>query len=80
MKLARNLAISDSGFLFNPTTGDSYSVNPIGMEILKLFKEGKSHEEVQKHLLTEYMTDEATVEKDVYDFVNMLRTYQLMEE
>ena len=33
MKIKTNIALSDSGFLFNPSTGDSYSVNPIGQEI-----------------------------------------------
>ena len=44
MKLKKNIAISDSGFLFNPSTGDSYSVNPIGTEIIELLKEGKEDE------------------------------------
>jgi len=79
MKIKRNIALSDSGFVFNPTTGDSFSTNPIGIEIIKLLKEGKSEEEVKKLLLKNYMTDEVTLEKDYYDFVNMLVKLQLAE-
>ncbi|MFK5880219.1 MAG: PqqD family protein [Flavobacteriaceae bacterium] len=79
MKVKKNIAISESGFLFNPSTGDSYSVNPIGQEILKLLKEGKEDEQVIAHLLNNYMTDRIAVEKDLYDFVSMLRTYKLIE-
>ena len=35
MRLKKNIAVSDSGFVFNPTTGDSYSLNPVGKEILQ---------------------------------------------
>ena len=77
MKLKKNIAVSDSGFLFNPSTGDSYSVNPIGHQILKLLKEGKSTEEIKKNILTEYKIDDASVEKDIYDFQTMLSSYKL---
>lgn len=79
MKIKRNIALSDSGFVFNPTTGDSFSTNPIGLEIIKLMKEDKDAEHVKKHILAHYMTDEATFEKDYYDFVNMLTKLQLIE-
>lgn len=78
MKVRKNIAISDSGFLFNPTTGDSYSVNPIGQEILQLLQEEKSEEEIMKHIVSDYMIDKNTVEKDLYDFLNMLQNYKLI--
>lgn len=79
MKIKRNIALSDSGFVFNPTTGDSFSTNPIGLEIIRLLKEDKDTEQVKKHILQHYMTDEVTFEKDYYDFVNMLTKLQLIE-
>ena len=39
MKLKDNIAVSESGFIFNPTTGDSYTANEIGLEIIKCLKE-----------------------------------------
>ena len=41
MKMRKNIAVSDSGFIFNPGTGDSFSTNPIGMEIISMIKEEK---------------------------------------
>ncbi|HLP34259.1 MAG TPA: PqqD family protein [Bacteroidia bacterium] len=79
MKIKRNIALSDSGFVFNPTTGDSFSTNPIGLEIIRLLKEDKDAEQVKKHVIQHYMTDEVTFEKDYYDFVNMLTKLQLIE-
>lgn len=78
MKLKKDLAISDSGFLFNPSSGDSYSLNPIGVELFKLLQKGKSDEEIIKQITNEYAIDNNTVEKDLYDFKNLLVNYKLI--
>ncbi len=80
MNLLKNLALSDTGFVFNPATGDSFSVNPIGLDILKLLKNGKSENEIRKSLLDAYQTDKETVEKDLYDFFKMLEQLKLTEQ
>lgn len=80
MKIRKNIAISDSGFIFNPSTGDSFSVNPIGLEIIKLLKDEKSSDDIKKHILKTYAIDESTVEKDYYDFLKMLEANKLSAE
>jgi methyltransferase-like protein len=79
MRIKKNIALSDSGFIFNPSTGESFSVNPIGAEILKMLKEGKEKEDIKKVVLEKYQTDDATFERDYYDFVNILNHYLLTE-
>lgn len=79
MKMNKNLAISENGFLFNPITGESFSVNPIGALIIDLFKEGQSPEQIIKEIKTSYNADESTIEKDLYDFTALLEQYQLTE-
>ena len=39
MKLRKNVAVSEAGLLFNPVNGESYSLNPIGVDILNLIRE-----------------------------------------
>ena len=78
MKLKKDIAISDSGFLFNPTSGDSYSLNPVGVKIFKLLQKDKKDEDIIKHLINEYAIDESSVEKDLYDFKIMLGNYKLI--
>jgi hypothetical protein len=80
MKIKKNVAISESGFIFNPTTGDSFSTNPIGLEIIRMLKDEKSKEEIRKSILSKYITDDSTFEKDYYDFVMMLQTNQVAED
>lgn len=79
MKLKKNIALSDSGFIFNPSTGDSFSTNPIGMEIVKMMKDGKSAEDIKNYILKTYLTDEVAFEKDLYDFINMLTKMNLVD-
>lgn len=79
MKLKKNLAFSDSGFLFDPGTGDSFSTNPIGLEIIKMLKEGKTTDEIKSHITKIYLTDDVSFEKDLYDFISMLSKHNLIE-
>ncbi|OIP03704.1 MAG: hypothetical protein AUJ97_04025 [Bacteroidetes bacterium CG2_30_32_10] len=79
MKIKKNIAISDSGFIFNPSTGESFTVNPIGVEIITLLKEDKVKEDIKKQILDKYQTEDIVFEKDYYDFVGMLNHYHLAE-
>ncbi len=79
MKIKKNIAISESGYVFNPTTGESFSVNPIGIEIFNALKEGGSFEEISKTILTKFRTDEDTFEKDYNDFLLLLNQHQLID-
>ena len=62
MKIKRNIALSDSGFVFDPSTGDSFSTNPIGLEIIKMLKEGKTPSEIKSTIVKQYMIDEVSFE------------------
>ena len=79
MKLRKNIALSDSGFLFNPSTGDSFTLNPIGQELIKLMQQGKASDGILAHLVSKYDVDELTAHKDFDDFKNMLARYKLIE-
>jgi hypothetical protein len=80
MKLKKNIAISESGFLFNATNGDSFTSNETGAEVLRKLQEGKGPAEAIEVLLDKYDVDPDTCEKDVYDFMNTLNQLKLMEE
>jgi Coenzyme PQQ synthesis protein D (PqqD) len=80
MKISKNIAISDAGLVFNPVTGESFSANPIGVEIINLIREGKSNKAISESILTRYTTEAATFEKDLHDFTDVLRHFNLLEE
>ena len=79
MKLRKNVAVSEAGLLFNPITGESFSVNPIGVEILKLIREDKSVDQISNIVLEKYTIDKASFEKDYHDFVGILYNHNLIE-
>ncbi len=79
MRLRKNIAVSEAGLLFNPVTGESYTVNPIGVEIVNLLREEKSLEYISKFILGKYATDKDTFEKDYNDFILILGHHNLLE-
>jgi len=62
-----------------PTTGESYSVNPIGVEIIEMLKQEKSIDEINQVLIGRYNADIVTIDKDVSDFIILLKLYSLIE-
>jgi hypothetical protein len=80
MQIRKNIAVSETGFVFNPTTGDSYSINQVGQEILGYLGEDKSQAEITSLMTTEYDIDTASFEKYFFDFISMLRQFELLEE
>ncbi len=78
MKVKKNIAISESGFVFDPSSGESYSLNPIGTEILEYLKKDMSFEEIRSLVLEKYDVDQITFERYYYDFVNSLQQYNLI--
>jgi len=79
MKIKQNIAISESGFVFDSNSGDSFNMNPIAMEIIGMIKEGKPYRQIEKTVLEKYDVDSPTFEKAYYDFTAMLKHYNLVE-
>jgi len=80
MKIKANLALSESGFMFDPETGDSYSLNTTGKDIINQIKQGIAVEEIRKNLLKKYDVDNDTFEMNFYDFIGMLKLHNIIEQ
>ena len=80
MRIKKNIAISDTGFVFNPTTGDSYSINQVGQEILGYLSVAKSKDEITSLMTSEYEIEGPSFEKYYFDFISMLRQFELLDE
>jgi hypothetical protein len=78
-QIKKNIATSESGFIFNPSTGDSFSANPSAAEMLLLLKEGKNASDIKKIFLEKYEVDAGQLERDWDDFLAQLREGNLME-
>ncbi|HEX2975761.1 MAG TPA: PqqD family protein [Bacteroidales bacterium] len=79
MKLRKNIAVSENGLIFNPATGDSFSVNGTGIDILSCLREDKPYEEIIFLISSKYDAERFQVEKDLDDFVSLLNDYNLID-
>jgi len=80
LKIPSNIALSDSGFIFLPTTGETFTVNSLGSDILKLLKEDKSYDQIVDTILENYDIDNKTIIKDLNDFLNQLKNLNILKE
>ncbi len=80
MELRKNLAISDTGFVLDATTGETYSLNPVGLEILNYLKSGWSDEKIKEKILEKYDVDASTFDLVYFDFIRTLQHFDLFEK
>ena len=78
MKISDEVKISDNGFVFNSKTGDSFSLNPFGLEMIKSIKEEKDFVQLKNEILEKYDVDDLTFEKDFYEFCALLKHHQII--
>ena len=79
MKIKQNIAISESGFVFDSNTGDSYSLNEVGQSILTQLQKERTEEEIQDYILQVYDVEPEVFSNAYYDFIGMLRQFNLLE-
>lgn len=80
MKITEEIKISDNGFVFNSRTGDSFNLNPIGLELIKQIVEEKDFESIRDVMLEKYDVDDLTIEKDYYEFYTLLKHHQIVSQ
>lgn len=78
MKIKDNISVSESGFIFDGSTGDSYSLNPTGLEILNLIKEGRTELEIEEYFMMKYEVTSELFKRHLDDYIQMLSHYRLI--
>jgi hypothetical protein len=79
MKIKSNIAISETGFIFNPATGDSFSANAMAAEMLAAIKKGNTAEQVKREILQKYDVRPETLEHDWEDLLLQLKAANLLD-
>ncbi len=80
MKITDEVRISDNGFVFNSRTGDSFNVNPTGLELAKMIAQGLDFDTIKASFLEKYDIDDLTFEKDFYEFVALIKHHQITSQ
>ena len=75
----KRLAISETGFVFDPQTGYSYVVNETGIEILDCLKNNMDEPNIMKHIMKNYEVIEDQARRDYDSFILRLKQYGLYE-
>jgi len=79
MSRVETLALNDSGFAFDPMSGESFTLNETAIEIIKAVKEGKSEREIAEQLSSVYEIETLDSFTDVLDFIKQLKNFGLVD-
>jgi PqqD family protein of HPr-rel-A system len=73
MSILKRLALNEEGFLFDPTTGDSFLLNASGLVLLRGVQEGLDEAHLTARLVERFAVDPEQAARDVDDFLVQLR-------
>jgi len=74
-----DLAINQSGFIFDPATGYSYNANETAIQIINQLINGIEMEQIVSQLTEEYEVARDEALSDVEYFLRVLENYHLVE-
>ncbi len=77
MERLAHLALNEEGFVFDPTTGESFVVNHTARIILLGLKDGTFPADIAACLADTFEVGRKEAEEDVVDFTEKLKTYGL---
>lgn len=67
-----HLALSDEGFLFDPTSGHTYTLNSVGTFILKKMIEKYSFDQIIEEMIKAYDVPKDVLYRDLEQFFHFL--------
>lgn len=73
ISLLQRLAINDSGFVFDPVSGCSFTLNPSGFALLNLMRRKDNIPEIVQALTEEWDVDSHRAERDLIEFCAEIR-------
>ncbi len=71
----KRLALSESGFVFDPVSGQSFSVNETGLVILRLAQHEDNLDQLVEQLVEQFDASIVEIKRDVQDFTFRLQGF-----
>src|SRR5947209_19445372 len=68
----KDLAISESGFIFDPMSGATFTANAAGVCIIHALREGRHRTEIIARLRGNFTIENADLESDIGEFIRLL--------
>lgn len=72
-EVLKRLAISESGFIFDPASGDSFTANPSALAIIRLAQAETDPQKIAAQLAEEFDVSITQAEREVVEFASVLR-------
>ena len=72
------LAVSETGFVFDPVTGHTYTLSCTGLLALRLLQQGRSMAEIRDALLQRYDVQRDVLDRDIDEFLTDLLSLDLL--
>ena len=72
------LQIDETGFVFDPTKGISYTLNETALRVITLLKNGCPEENLYIRIAEEYAISLPSAEFDIENLLNTMKKYQLI--
>ncbi len=82
MKLAKNSVVSNDGYVFNRKTGESFTLNAIAVDLLRLLEdEERDMECLTNYIMENYQVDNRSIiYSDLSDFFFYLSRNGIIED
>ncbi len=74
----KDLAVSESGFVFDPYSGATFSVNATGLCLLEGMKSGLDRNGLIERLEESFDVEDAELGRDVDEFLELLRHHAIL--
>ena len=75
-----HLAISPSGFVFDPRTGATFTVNATGRALLEGIRDGLGLAELVRLLESEAEVGDADLRRDILEYTRSLQEQRLIDQ
>jgi hypothetical protein len=77
--LKSGLRISDQGVVFDPSTGESFTLNPTGLAIFRHLAEGADQNRIFEMISDVYQISRPEFDRYYLDFLSVLKSSQLLD-
>jgi len=77
MNISNDLYFSEKGFLFDPATGLTYSLNKTGTFLFQNLRQGLDTSEITEALINKFGIDAKMARDDLRDFIQQLNDFGL---
>lgn len=73
------LATNDSGFVFDPATGASFTANKTAIFIIKRMQQGEAAKDIARGLIDTFEEASEDISRDIEDFIQHLKVFGIRQ-